>query len=268
MNRQGKLVNNRVIGGIEWTKTILPGGIERPGWTWNPIAGCVHRCRWAMPDGTVAVCYAESVAERVAGQHYPHGFGFHYWHPERLSEPLRVKEPTRIFLDSMSDLMGYVVPEAQINAVLDTCLDAHWHTFLLLTKNAPRLLQFDFPANVHVGVSSPPDFMWGKELSRGQQVKMLERSLEVLGQVKVPVRWCSFEPLSWDVSEIVAAHPGVLQWAVIGAASNGPRYYQPEPEHVRRLLAVLDEQGVPVFFKGNMRQCEAARPWREELPLG
>src|SRR5687768_11051635 len=102
MNKQGQIVNGKVVGGIEWTKTILPDGTERQGYTWNPVAGCKHACRWTMPDGSVAVCYAETVAEKVAGSAYPHGFSHHYWHPKRLNEPLGLKEPAKIFMDSMS----------------------------------------------------------------------------------------------------------------------------------------------------------------------
>ena len=36
MNKQGKLVNGKVVGGIEWVKTVLPDGTERQGYTWNP----------------------------------------------------------------------------------------------------------------------------------------------------------------------------------------------------------------------------------------
>jgi protein gp37 len=52
VNKQYKDPNHR---GIEWTQ-----------YTWNPIAGCLHGCAWTMPDGAVANCYAEDVADRLA----------------------------------------------------------------------------------------------------------------------------------------------------------------------------------------------------------
>lgn len=261
MNKQG-------MNGIEWLNERRPDGSMKFGYTWNPIAGCQHACRWQMPDGTTAICYAELVAERVAGQHYPQGFAAHYWHPERLREPLKVKESSRIFLDSMADLFGRWVPSEQIQAVLDVVSEAEQHTFLALTKNAPRLLQIrDFPPNLHIGVSSPPDQMFGHALTNEQQQKMLRRSLSILAQIGGRVRWMSFEPLSWNVSSIVAEYADALDWAVIGAASNGPRTYQPEPAHVRALLEVLDGRGIPVFFKGNLKGNAAAVPWREEYPV-
>lgn len=260
MNKQGHLEDGKVIGGIEWTKTVLPDGTERPGYTWNPVGGCQHGCRWTMPDGSIAECYAETVAERVAQRAYPHGFEHHYWNENLLDQPRKLKIPSKIFLDSMSDLMGHWVPRDEIERVLDVCREASQHTFQLLTKNAPRLLEFDFPPNVWVGVSAPPTMMFGKPLSKTQQERMVKRQVEVLREVDVPVRWMSIEPLSFNIAPLLV--DAGLQWAVIGAASNGRKTYQPEPEWVENVLEVLDAQGAKVFFKGNLEWS----PWREDFP--
>ncbi|MGF1504420.1 MAG: DUF5131 family protein [Anaerolineae bacterium] len=147
-----------------------------------------------LPDGSDAVCYAETIAQRLAQNAYPHGFEHHYWRPDLLEQPLKVKTPSRIFLDSMSDLMGHWVPDEQIEQVLDSCRRAHWHSFQLLTKNAPRLLDFDFPPNVWVGGSVPPSQMFGRALSPHQQSRLLARMLDVLEQIEVPVCWMSLMP--------------------------------------------------------------------------
>lgn len=260
MNKQGKIKNGKVVSrGIEWTQ-----------FTHNPVAGCFHKCRWEMPDGTIATCYAEEVANGIASAAYPQGFEHHYWYPERLQEPFSLKEPARIFIDSMSDLMGHWVPDEQIKAVLNIARIEERHTFQLLTKNAPRLLKFEFPLNVWAGNSMPPDYFMGNRLSRPQQERILARGLATLEELrkKQPglITWMSFEPLSWDVSDIVKTYPDSLRWAVIGAASNGPKHYQPDPAHVTRLLEVLDSFKVPVFMKGNLKENPAANPWREESP--
>jgi protein gp37 len=245
-----------------------PTGIEWTDYTWNPVGGCQHGCRWNMPDGSVAVCYAETTAQGVASHSYAEGFEHHYWSPLRLDEPLRLKQSSRIFLDSMSDLMGAWVPDEQIRAVLDIVRRANWHQFQLLTKNAPRLLKFtdEFPPNLWVGCSLPPSVMFGKPLSPTQQARMWDRILGVLYRLNSPVRWVSFEPLSFDVAlNIYAggyAEDFPLEWAVIGAASNGRQYFQPDPKHVTELLRVLDHLSVPVFFKGNLDWSS----WRAEFP--
>lgn len=258
MNTQEKIKNGKVAGrGIQWCSH-----------TWNVNAGCFHRCRWTMPDGSVAICYAEEIAKKFTTG-YPLGFEHSYWRPQNLSEPLKLKEPAKIFLDSMSDLFGHWVEDSQINQILDVCKQADWHVFQSLTKNAPKLLKFKFPKNVWVGASSPPDSMMGKPLQRHQQEAMLERILQTLTQVRKDngvVTWISFEPLSWDVSELVAKYPLALRWSVIGAATNGPKVYQPNPDHVQNLLDVLDNQNVPVFFKGNLWGNPAAKVWREYFP--
>lgn len=246
MNKQYKSPESR---GIEWCD-----------YTWNAVGGCMHECRWKMPDGTIAVCYAEATANAVAMGAYPEGFQHHYWRPDKLTEPLGQRKPAKIFLDSMADLMGHWVPDDQIETVLDVCRQAHWHTFQLLTKNAPRLLKFNFPANVWVGVSSPPDFYMGNELSIEQKNRMLSRSLDVLSQVYASVRWMSIEPLSWDISLVLKDY--ALDWAIVGAASNGRNYFQPDPAHVQSVLDVLDAHSTPVFFKGNLKW----NPHREEYP--
>jgi protein gp37 len=248
MNKQSKSSGKR---GIEWCD-----------YTWNPIGGCQHQCRWKMPDGSIAECYAETVAERVAQQSYPQGFEHHYWRPELLEKPLLVKKSALIFLDSMSDLMGHWVPDQQVEQVLDICRRAHWHSFQLLTKNAPRLKQFHFPPNVWVGVSAPPSFMFGKPLSFSQQQRMVKNMLDVLKEIDVPIRWMSIEPLSFDIAPLLA--DSQLQWAVIGAATNGAKAYQPRQEWVQNVLNTLDSQGTKVFFKGNLDW--PVDEWREDFP--
>lgn len=252
---------------IHWTRIINPDGTRQDGYTWNVAGGCKHGCQWQMPDGKIASCYAKDVAEGIAKSAYPQGFEHHYFHPDRLEEPLSVKKPSGIFLDSMADLLGAWVSVHEITQVLDTCRRADWHTFFLLTKNAPRAKLFQFPSNIWVGASSPPDFMYGKKLTDDQKQRMLSKSLESLLETRATVKWMSFEPLSWDVAHIVRKHKGAIQWAVIGAASNGRTKYQPDEIYIRKLVIELDKQGVPIFFKGNLKGSPWVKAfWREEFP--
>ena len=253
-------------GGIEWTR---PYG--RRGYTINVVGGCTHGCRWEMPDGNIAQCYAKDIALRFTTA-YPKGFEHIYWRPHLLKGPAKIKEPACFFIDSMSDLMDRHVEDWQVEAVLDMCRQSPQHIFQLLTKNAPRLLKFDFPPNVWVGVSTPPDWMhdpenYEKRLSDSAKEGYMYRALKVLSLIDVPVRWMSFEPLNMDFSEIVEANPNALQWATVGAASDGRRLYPPDAMDFVFLMDELDSQNVPVFFKGNMKVLpSAARFWRAEFP--
>lgn len=249
MNKQRKGPDKR---GIEWTD-----------YTWNPVAGCKHACRWRMPDGTVARCYAEAVAEGVAAHAYQDGFAAHYYYPQRLSEPAKVSAPSRIFLDSMSDLMGAWVPDEQRRAVFDVVRECHWHQFQLLTKAPGRVAAManeDLPPNLWVGVSSPPTFMMGRELTDEQRARYVSKTMKAFEQLRGVIRWLSLEPLAFDVAPMLDAE--CVDWIVVGAASDGRRKFQPEPEHVQNVIDWADRGGVPVFFKGNLDWA----PHREEFP--
>lgn len=249
-------------------KSPTKRGIEWCDYTHNPISGCFHACQWQMPSGAIANCYAEDVAEGIASPSYPQKFEHHYWKPAILDEPLKLKKPAKIFVGSMADVFGHWVPADQIQQVLDVCAKAHWHTFQMLTKNPVRVKEFDLPPNVWIGASLPADFMWNKPLSADQKERMLNRTLDSLSKVKATVVWMSIEPLSWDCSRILESYDGVLQWVVIGAASNGATFYPPSEDVYRNVEGYFYRQSVPVFLKGNMRSLPyAAAHWQENFPV-
>jgi len=250
MNKQQKNTESR---GIEWTD-----------WTWNPTAGCMHGCAWRMPDGSIAECYAKKVAEGLARTAYSQGFEHHYWREHVLDEPLKEKTPGKIFVGSMADLFGHWVPAEQIRQVLDVMRQAHWHTFQTLSKYPIRLPEFNpFPANVWVGVSLPA----GHLMPQQGGVRALKAYLKQMTRIQASVRFMSIEPLWFNAGDVFAQwvdENGSLpfEWVIIGAATNGPKTYQPDPTWVSGLLHVLDDQRIPVFFKGNLNW----HSWREEFP--
>lgn len=259
MNKQKKANGGK---GIEWTD-----------YTWNPIGGCLHACQWEMPDGSIANCYAEDVATKLAGAAYPEGFEHHYWKPALLKEPERIKTPARIFAGSMTDMFGHWVPEDQILQVLGICEKAHWHTFQFLTKNPKRVWNFVgvIPKNCWIGASTPPNFMWNKPLSDKQRKRWLDTTLDTLGGIRETglITWLSAEPITIDVSHHLdlTDYVKVIDWMVIGAASNGKTLYPPDENLVKRAVGYNDSHGISTFFKGNLRSLPwAVEHWREEFP--
>lgn len=250
MNKQRKGPNSR---GIEWTD-----------WTWNPTGGCLHGCTWQMPDGSIAECYAKTIAERMASSSYINGFEHHYWREHALDEPLKEKIPAKIFVGSMADLFGHWVPEEQIKQILEVMREARWHTFQTLSKYPVRLSKFNpFPSNVWVGVSLPA----GQLMSRQGAARALRVYLQQMVKVDANIRFMSIEPLWFDASEVFRQwinDYGLLpmEWVIVGAASNGRKTYQPNPQWVENILKILDEQAIPVFFKGNLNWPI----WREDFP--
>lgn len=172
---------------VQFKRRTSGRGIEWCDETRNVIGGCMHGCRWLMPDGSIAICYAEQLAEHgVARRAYPHGFQHHYWREEQLRLFARGDDPLLIFCDSMSDMFASNVPAEQVRAILAMMATAPHHSYQSLTKAAPQILKYtnELPVNLWVGVSSPPDWMMGKRLSKQQQVTMLRKSLAVLKEVK------------------------------------------------------------------------------------
>lgn len=249
-------------GGIEWCRIY-----GRRGFTLNPIRGCTHQCGWLMPDGTVSLCYAKTIAERLLPKAYPGGFENVTYHPAELNALTSLKDPAGIFLDSMSDLFGVGTKMEWTDAVLEAAAQYPQHIFFALTKNPPRLRYHNIPKNVWTGISAPPTFMFGRELTDGQQQAWFKEGLGHLLACTARVRWLSLEPLSIDLSSLIQGVKHKIDWAVIGAASDGRRTHQPDVVIFRKTMTALDP--VPVFFKGNINRAMAvdvAGRWREDFP--
>lgn len=251
--------------------SVKSRGIEWTDYTSNPVAGCFHACRWQMPDGSVANCYAEDVAGGIAGKMYPDGFEHHYWNPGELNTWGRIPAKSKVFVGSMADVFGHWVPEVQIDAILKQAALRPDVVFQFLTKNPKRVLTFasDIPTNCWIGASTPPDFMWNKPLSIDQRERMLHATLGVLATLRNRglVTWMSAEPITIDVGESLSSWERPIDWMVIGAASNGHKKYAPSQKYVENAVAAMRLIDGAIFFKGNMQSLKWAQEnWREEYP--
>lgn len=109
---------------IEWTDK-----------TWNPVTGCTKISAGCKH------CYAEALAERLhamGNPRYRNGFALTL-HPDKLREPAHWREPVRIFVNSMSDMLHADVPDAFIDEAFVTMIErAPHHTYQILTKRPER----------------------------------------------------------------------------------------------------------------------------------
>jgi protein gp37 len=126
------------------------------------------------------------------------------FHADRLSEPLKNKKPSTIFVVSMGDLFGERVPSHWIQTVLGVMWDCPQHTFVLLTKNPLGYHDFDvtIPLNAWIGVSVEDD----KTSNRIEQLKLVETDCK---------KFVSFEPLLGMVHDAKEKLTGI-DWVIVG----------------------------------------------------
>lgn len=120
---------------------------------WNPITGCD-----SASEGCDN-CYAHTLTERLRGTAaFPKGFDLtHHW--DRLDKPFKMKKPTLIFIDSMSDIFLKRVRRDFLNRIFDEMERARWHTYQILTKRSALMKYVNdryrrcAPRNMSFGVS-------------------------------------------------------------------------------------------------------------------
>ena len=209
---------------IEWTDS-----------TWNPVTGCSK-----ITPGC-DFCYAERFSERfrdVPGHPFENGFDLTL-RPERLSQPLRWRQPRRIFVNSMSDLFHKDVPVAFIDAVFDTMEMADWHTYQILTKRSSLMARFlrrrfterPAPRHIWLGVSIED----AKNCVRLRHLQAAPASL----------KFVSFEPLLGPVGRIDLTG---IDWAIVGGES-GPNARPMYEEWAVEIRDQCRAAGVSFFFK-------------------
>lgn len=251
---------------IEWTDR-----------TWNPLTGCTK-----VSPGCDH-CYAKTMHERFHG---PGSFDTVTLHPDRLSQPLRWRKPSRVFVNSMSDLFHADVPDEYIARVFAVMAQAPQHTFQVLTKRHARMrsllndplwwnfvtaytaaktgqpVKYQQPLpNVWLGVSVEnqqwADIRIPALLDTPAAVRFLSCE-PLLGPVDLRHafrRWVPGEDAPWCDDKIRVAD--MLHWVIVGGES-GPGARPMNPDWARSLRDQCVAAGVPFLFKqwGSWAQVE------------
>jgi protein gp37 len=202
--------------------------------TWNPVTGC------SKLSAGCAHCYAETMAKRLqymGSKRYANGFQLTL-HPEVLSEPKKIKEPSMFFVCSMADLFHKDVPFEFIDKVMEIIDDTPRHTYQLLTKRPERIVEYFYyhrhgtPFNVWLGTTvEGPDYK-----IRIGQLRAFPTS---------NVKYLSCEPLLGDLGDLDLSG---IDWVIVGGES-GSQARKIEKEWVLNIQRQCAEQGVPFFFK-------------------
>lgn len=195
--------------------------------TWNPMVGCSGiRCQ--VKD----VCWARGQAKRQKHRcHLCYTFTPH-WHWERKDQPLKRKKPSMIGVSFMGDFFDKELSDAYRRALLKIMREAHWHTFIILTKQPQNIGDLSIPKNVWIGVSvNRKTDLW---------------RIDELRKVDCLVRIGSFEPLLEPLDPDLKG----IDWVIIGAMTRPNK--QPDTEWVKHLTEHASSLGIPVFLKNNL----------------
>ena len=205
---------------IEWTEA-----------TWNPSIGCSKVTAGCLN------CYAEIMARRLQAMgmsDYEDGFKFKVL-PERLSQPMSIKKPTKFFVNSMSDLFHEKMPFKFLDKIFDVIAKTPQHHYQILTKRE-HILQTYFstrsvPANVWLGVTV--------------EHEETKHRINVLRNINAPIRFISIEPLIGDVGKLDLTG---IHWVIVGGES-GVSARPMKAQWAINIQEQCTNQNVAFFFK-------------------
>jgi protein gp37 len=154
---------------------------------------------------------------------------------EALDDPLKWKQPSTIFVNSMSDLFHENVPIEFIQRVFDVMAKATWHQFQILTKRARRLEEV------------APRLPWGPNIWQGVSIENRDYEFRAdhLRRTGAAVKFLSIEPLLGPIPELRTAG---LDWVIVGGES-GPGCRPLLVEWVRSIRDRCTADSVAFFFK-------------------
>jgi protein gp37 len=177
----------------------------------------------------------------------------------KLDDPLRWEKPSRVFVNSMSDLFHEGLSDIDIAAVFGVMADARRHTFQVLTKRPARMLAWfssEGARNCEVNSRDVAEsleewtFEWSLPnvwlgVSVEDQATADER-IPLLLQTPAAVRFVSYEPALGPVD--FAGNELALDWIIVGGES-GPGARPFRLEWMRSAVRQCREAGVAAFCK-------------------
>lgn len=252
--------------------------------TWNPITGCRHNCQYCYArrmaarfsgdvrlnkmakgdyslipadDGDGNLYVLETPMANETGNILAYPFGFEpTLHRYRMYKPRLLKMGANIFVGAMTDMFGRWVPDSWIHEVMSVCMGLPIHNYLFLTKNPQRYGKY--------GVPTGAENLWfGTTVTR---------EMEIIRMRSLPEgcrKFVSIEPLLEDIrpEENVLDFKS-MDWVIIGAETGRNRGKTvPQPDWVRKIVLVADEEGIPVFMKDSLIPIVGEGNMRRDFPV-
>jgi len=202
---------------------------HKPGDWWDksysPIEGCTPISKGCNR------CWAQSFLRRFRGNTGVHLF------PERLDQPLHWRKARTVFVAPLGDLFHDDVPNWFLAHVFARMLQAHRHTYIVLTKRPERMESW-----ITVALNPCPPHIW-LGVSAEDQERADER-IPILRRIPAAVHWLSLEPLLGPIRADLTD----IEWVVVGGET-GPGARPMHPQWVRDIRNQCVAAGVPFWFK-------------------
>jgi len=207
---------------ISWTR-----------FSWNPVHGC------SRVSAGCANCYAESLSNRYGWTKLPwtarNAAANVQLKPHKLQDPERVREPSRVFVNSMSDLFHPLVPDDYITQVFEVMCRVSRHTYQVLTKRPERAAEWPgpWPENIWMGTSV-------------EDQRAADLRIPQLQRCGAAVRFLSAEPLI-DPMDLAGRLDGINR-VIVGGESG--KSHRPMPHSwARQIRDACLASGTAYFFK-------------------
>ena len=172
-----------------------------------------------------------------------------------LEAPLHWRKPTRIFVNSMSDLFHENIPIEFLIRVWNVMAGANHHEFQILTKRPEHMtktlsdkVSFPILPNVWLGVSV-------------ESKDHLDR-IDILRGTPAAVRFVSLEPL---LGPLPGLELSKIDWAIVGGES-GPKARPMNEDWIGDIESACRRAGTAFFFKqwGGKNKKKTGRTWRRQ----
>ncbi len=190
--------------------------IDWADYTWNPVWGCLNSCPY---------CYARKTAQRFGESFEPH------WKEKNFQRAMP-KEPSRIFVNSMSDIAYWKLN--WFEEVFRKIRENPQHVFLFLTKQPECYTYLDMIA--------PRNCWFGTTIT--------QNGFPSIPLSEIHTNFISIEPMLEAINlgdRLIPEKP--LDWLIIGAET-GNRKGKVIPK--KEWIDELTRLEIPVFMKDSL----------------
>jgi protein gp37 len=208
---------------IEWTKK-----------TWNPTTGCTHYSSSKNGGNECLNCYSDPLTNRLKAmgqERYKMGFDVVVEHYDVLDEPYTWKQPSTVFVNSMSDLFHKDISDDFIRKVFKVMNDTPQHKYQILTKRHHRL------------DTLPDDLIWSDNIWMGVScgTQYSTKRIPSLVDSKAKHKFLSIEPLIQEINEIDLTG---IDWVIVGGESGNNTFKREKDENGEDKFQIIENKVV------------------------